>query len=99
MNAVRRAAPKKPKDGPVMAEASRPAVPMLDAAAVNARLLEGRQLSIAEFGGEVVRCTVVALDEHVPPEIFDDYLARGLIQEMEHSYRFCVSHEGRRKLR
>jgi len=72
---------------------------LLDADALNARLLEGRQLSIAELGGEVVRCTVVTLDELVPPALFDDYLARGLIQEMEHSYRFCISHDGRRTLR
>jgi hypothetical protein len=76
-----------------------PASVVLDAAALNARLLERRQLSITESGGEVVRCDVVSLGEQVPPDLFDDYLARGLIQEMENSYRFGISSDGRKRLR
>jgi hypothetical protein len=78
---------------------------MLDAETLNARLLSGHQLSIREANGEVVRCDVVAAagaggaGEQVAPEMFDDYLARGLIQEMEHSYRFGISNDGRRRLR
>ena len=73
--------------------------PVIDAEALNARLLSGHQLSIRESNGEVVRCDVVAAGELVAPEMFDDYLARGLIQEMEHSYRFGISNDGRRRLR
>jgi hypothetical protein len=72
---------------------------ILDAEALNARLLTGHQLSIHESGGNVVRCDVVGTNEQVPPDIFDDYLAEGLIQEMEHSYRFGISNDGRRRLR
>ncbi len=72
---------------------------LLDAVRFNARLLEGCQLAITELGGQVVRCTVIALGEHVPPDIFDDYLARGLIQEMDHSCRFRISPDGRKRLR
>ena len=76
-----------------------PAVQILDPEALNARLLTGHQLSIPESGGNVVRCDVVGTNEQVPPDMFDDYLARGLIQEMEHSYRFGISNDGRRRLR
>jgi len=76
-----------------------PPAQILDADALNARLLTGHQLSIHESGGNVVRCDVVGTSEQVPPDIFDDYLARGLIQEMEHSYRFGISNDGRRRLR
>jgi hypothetical protein len=72
---------------------------VLDAEALNVRLLGGQQLSIREANGEVVRCDVVGTGELVAPEMFDDYLARGLIQEMEHSYRFGISNDGRRRLR
>jgi hypothetical protein len=72
---------------------------ILEADALNARLLTGHQLSIREANGEVVRCDVVGTGELVAPEMFDDYLARGLIQEMEHSYRFGISNDGRRRLR
>jgi hypothetical protein len=72
---------------------------VLDTTGFNARLIEGRQLAITEVGGEVVRCTVVSLGEQVPPEIFDDYLARGLIQEMDHGGRFRISSDGRKRLR
>jgi hypothetical protein len=81
------------------APAKSPAVQTLDAEALNARLLTGHQLSIHESGGNVVRCDVVGTNEQVPPDMFDDYLARGLIQEMEHSYRFGISNDGRRRLR
>ena len=74
-------------------------VVLLDAATLNARLLARHQLSISEFGGEVVRCDVVAMDEQVPPEMFDDYLARGLIQETSNSRRFGISTDGRKRLR
>ena len=74
-------------------------VVLLDAAALNARLLARHQLSISESGGEVVRCDVVSLDEQVPPEMFDDYLARGLIQETSNSRRFGISTDGRKRLR
>jgi hypothetical protein len=76
-----------------------PPAQILDADALNARLLTGHQLSIHESGGNVVRCDVVGTTEQVPPDMFDDYLARGLIQEMEHSYRFGISNDGRRRLR
>jgi hypothetical protein len=79
--------------------AATPPVRILDATALNARLLTGHQLSIHESGGNVVRCDVVGTNEQVPPDIFDDYLAEGLIQEMEHSYRFGISNDGRRRLR
>ena len=74
-------------------------VVLLDAPTLNARLLARHQLSISEFGGEVVRCDVVAMDEQVPPEMFDDYLARGLIQETSNSRRFGISTDGRKRLR
>jgi hypothetical protein len=74
-------------------------VVLLDAAALNARLLARHQLSISESGGEVVRCEVVSLGEQVPPEMFDDYLARGLIQETSNSRRFGISTDGRKRLR
>ena len=76
-----------------------PAIQLLDATALNARLLTGHQLAIHESGGNVIRCDVVGTNEQVPPDIFDDYLAEGLIQEMEHSYRFGISNDGRRRLR
>ena len=78
---------------------SPPPAQILDAEALNARLLTGHQLSIHESGGNVIRCDVVGTSEQVPPDMFDDYLARGLIQEMEHSYRFGISNDGRRRLR
>ena len=52
----------------------------------------------ASATGEL-KCTVVSLNQAVPPALFDDYLARGLIQEMENSYRFGISNDGRKRLR
>lgn len=72
---------------------------LLDAVALNARLLAGHQLAISEANGEVVRCTVVLLNERVPPELFDSYLARGLIQERPSGQQFGISAEGRKRLR
>lgn len=89
----------KTKVRPPAAAASAAPPVFLDAAGLNARLLAGRQLSISEACGEVVRCNVVMSDEQVPPEMFDDYLARGLIQEMENSFRFGISNDGRKRLR
>lgn len=76
-----------------------PAEVFLDAAALNARLLAGHQLAITESNGEVVRCTVVLLNERVPPELFDSYLASGLIQERPTGQQFGISSEGRKRLR
>jgi hypothetical protein len=72
---------------------------LLDAEALNARLLGGHQLAISESGGEVVRCTVVLLNELVPPDLFDSYLARGLIQERPSGQQFGISADGRKRLR
>jgi len=71
----------------------------LDADGLNARLLAGHQLAISEANGEVVRCTVVMLNEKVPPELFDSYLARGLIQERPTGQQFGISADGRKRLR
>ena len=71
----------------------------LDSNALNARLLAGHQLAISEANGEVVRCTVVMLNEKVPPELFDSYLAQGLIQERPTGQQFGISSEGRKRLR
>jgi hypothetical protein len=71
----------------------------LDANGLNARLLAGHQLAISEANGEVVRCTVVMLNERVPPELFDSYLASGLIQERPTGQQFGISSEGRKRLR
>ena len=83
----------------IKASPAAPTIQLLDATALNARLLTGHQLAIHESGGNVIRCDVVGTNEQVPPDIFDDYLAEGLIQEMEHSYRFGISNDGRRRLR
>jgi hypothetical protein len=71
---------------------------LLDAAALDARLLQGRTLSIREARGEVVACDVVFANERVPPELFDQYLAAGIIQDSARGQQFKLSADGRRKL-
>jgi hypothetical protein len=72
---------------------------MLDASRLNERLLGGHQLAITEAGGEVIGCEVVFMNESVPPDLFDSYLAGGLIQELEQGCRFKISVQGRKALR
>lgn len=92
---------REAKVPPVAIKLSTPAVAevFLDAEGLNARLLAGHQLAISEANGEVVRCTVVMLNERVPPELFDTYLAGGLIQERPTGQQFGISSEGRKRLR
>jgi hypothetical protein len=96
-------APRPKRPAAATATAAAAAAPsvdptLLDAAALDARLLQGRTLSIREAGGAVVACDVVFANERVPPELFDEYLAAGIIQDSARGQQFKISADGRRKL-
>jgi hypothetical protein len=72
----------------------------LDERRLNLLLRYGNKLAITR-GAErrVVRCVVSGLGEVVPLEMFEGYLAHGLIEEVARGERFGISDEGRRKLK
>ena len=55
--------------------------------------------SRATPGGASCGCAVSGLGEIVPLELFEGYLANGLIEDVARGERFGISDAGRRRLR
>jgi hypothetical protein len=60
----------------------------------------GNKLAVTrDAAGAVVRCVVSGLEEVVPIDLFDAYLANGWIEDVARRVRFALSDAGRKRLR
>jgi hypothetical protein len=68
---------------------------VLDEQRLNLLLRYGNKLIVTrDPGGAVVRCVVSGLEEVVPVELFNAYLAAGWIEDVARGIRFGISQAG-----
>jgi hypothetical protein len=72
----------------------------LDERRLNLLLRYGNKLVVTRGPTRnVVRCVVSGLEEVVPLDMFEGYLAAGLIEDVARGERFGISDAGRRRLK
>ena len=73
---------------------------MLDERRLILLLRYGNKLAVTrDPAGAVVRCVVSGLEEVVPLDLFEAYLANGSIEDVARRVRFGLSDAGRKRLR
>jgi hypothetical protein len=73
---------------------------VLDEHRLNLLLRYGNKLTVTrDPAGAVVRCVVSGLEEVVPADLFNAYLASGWIEDVARGVRFGLSEAGRKRLK
>ena len=71
---------------------------VLDERRLNLLLRYGNKLIVTrDASGDVVRCVVSGLEEVVPVELFQTYLANGWIEDVARGVRFALSAAGAKR--
>jgi hypothetical protein len=71
----------------------------LDAATLNARLLDGHRLLVTrDKSGNVASCVVEFFGEGVPVPLFNTYLSNGMIAVPKDGRGYSISATGKKKL-